>query len=288
MTNDTPALIDRIGEHMINAMTFDLGRYIIAAGAISLILWLAGKWTEARRIQNRKASFTDYKREFLSSMRTVVVFALTTITTVLFVESGWVTILESEINWPIFILQVAAMIIAHDAYFYWMHRGLHLKSMFRFAHLHHHKSRTPTPWAAYSFATFEAATEAAFVPAYLLLVSVIGAPIYGFAIFIFLAHMILRNVMGHAGVELFPAGWTRSPLGWITTTTHHDLHHSQGSSNFGLYFTWWDRLMGTEHREYQERFNAAAKPITISVGAAANVSIAAFSVLAIAATTNWV
>lgn len=288
MIAETPTLVDRIGQHMINAMTFDLGRYLIAAGAISLILWLAKTWSDARRIQNRRASAADYKREFLSSMRTVLVFALTTISTVLFVESGWVTVLEGEINWPIFALQVAAMIVAHDAYFYWMHRGLHLKSLFRFAHLHHHKSRTPTPWAAYSFATFEAVTEAAFVPAYLLLVSALGAPIYGFAIFIFLAHMIIRNVIGHAGIEIFPAGWTNSPLGWITTTTHHDLHHSQGHSNFGLYFTWWDRWMGTEHPEYKARFDAVAKPLNLSLQAASNISIAALGGLALVTTTNLI
>ena len=28
--------------------------------------------------------------------------------------------------------------------------------------------------------------------------------------------------------------------------------------NFGLYFTFWDRLMGTEHPDYHARFAAAA------------------------------
>lgn len=28
---------------------------------------------------------------------------------------------------------------------------------------------------------------------------------------------------------------------------HHDLHHAQAGWNYGLYFTWWDRLMGAEH-----------------------------------------
>lgn len=272
-------LYTKILEHMIDAFTFDLGRYLIAAGGLSLILWVAKQWTETRRIQNRKASFADYRREFLSSLRTVFIFGVTTISTVLFIEGGWVTVLRGDINWPIFALQLAAMIVAHDAYFYWMHRALHHKSLFRMAHLHHHKSRTPTPWAAYSFATFEAAAEAAFVPAYLLLVSLAGAPMYDFAVFIFLAHMILRNVMGHSGIELFPAGWTRSPLGWITTTTHHDLHHSEGSSNFGLYFTWWDRWMGTEHPEYEARFDAVAKPVSIPARAATNASIAAIAML---------
>lgn len=280
MTNAPPSLLNNIGDHMIGAMTFDLGRYLIAAGTLSLILWMAKQYTEARRIQKRQASFADYKREFLSSLRTVLIFALTTISTVLFIEAGLVSIDRGTIDWPVFAVQLIAMIIAHDAYFYWMHRALHHKSLFRIAHLHHHKSRTPTPWAAYSFASIEAVSEAAFVPAYLLSVSVIGAPMYDFAIFVFLAHMIVRNVMGHAGVELFPAGWTRSPLGWITTTTHHDLHHSQGNTNFGLYFTWWDRWMGTEHPQYEEKFNAAAKPIRLSTKAATHASIATMSVFA--------
>ena len=43
-------------------------------------------------------------------------------------------------------------------------------------------------------------------------------------------------------------------LRYVTTTTHHDLHHSSGRYNYGLYFTWWDRWMGTEHPEYVRRF----------------------------------
>lgn len=281
MPEETPTLLANIGEHMIGAMTFDLGRYLIAAGTLSLILWMAKQYTEARRIQKRKASLDDYKREFLSSLRTVLIFAVTTISTVLFIQVGWVNIDNGPVNWPVFAIQLAAMVIAHDAYFYWMHRALHHKSLFKIAHLHHHKSRTPTPWAAYSFASIEAAAEAAFVPAYLLLASTLGAPMFDFAIFIFLAHMIIRNVMGHAGIELFPAGWIRSPLGWITTTTHHDLHHSQGNSNFGLYFTWWDRWMGTEHPQYEARFNAVAKPINFSMKAATNASVATMSIFAL-------
>ncbi|SIN66488.1 Sterol desaturase/sphingolipid hydroxylase, fatty acid hydroxylase superfamily [Parasphingorhabdus marina DSM 22363] len=283
-----PDLIDAIVDHMIGAFTFDLGRYLIAAGVLSLLLWIFRKWSDARRIQSRRAGIADYKREFFSSMRTVLVFGLTTISTVLMEAAGWVTITAGEIIWPLFVLQLLAMIVAHDAYFYWMHRWLHTKTMFRFSHLHHHKSRTPTPWSAYSFSSFEAVAEAAFVPVYLLIVSVLAGGMYPFAIFLFLAHMIIRNVMGHSGVELFPAGWTRGPLGWITTTTHHDLHHSQGHSNFGLYFTWWDRWMGTEHPEYEAKFNAVAKPIGWNVKAASQISIIAFALLSVATTARWV
>jgi len=67
--------------------------------------------------------------------------------------------------------------------------------------------------------------------------------------------MIVRNVIGHLGLELAPAGFTRR-RGWrhSTTTTHHALHHARPRGNFGLYFTWWDRIMGTEHPAYRETF----------------------------------
>lgn len=259
-------LFDRIMDHMAAAMVFDLGRYLIAATLITIIMMVARRWSEVRRIQKRRAQWKDYWREFSSSLRTVVVFALTTISTVLMIDAGWVQFYDGGSNWVIFAVQLIAMTVAHDAYFYWMHRGLHLKPMFRFSHLHHHKSHTPTPWAAYSFSTFEAFAEAAFVPAYLVITSTLFGPIDSFMVFVFLAHMIFRNVLGHSGVEFFPSGWTRSKwVGWITAVTHHDLHHSQGRSNFGLYFTWWDRWMGTEHPQYHEKFEQAAKPLTRAV-----------------------
>ena len=56
---------------------------------------------------------------------------------------------------------------------------------------------------------------------------------------------------------------------WITTTTHHDMHHGTSfNHNYGFYFTWWDRWMGTEHPRYREAFrevtNRARAPETIA------------------------
>ena len=69
---------------------------------------------------------------------------------------------------------------------------------------------------------------------------------------------------GNPGVRFprMPAGRDGRPLfDWLTTTTHHDLHHSQAHWNYGLYFTWWDRWMGTEHPDYHAHFAlAVGKP----------------------------
>ena len=40
----------------------------------------------------------------------------------------------------------------------------------------------------------------------------------------------------------------------FTTVTHHDMHHESARGNYGFYFTWWDRWMGTEHKDYETRF----------------------------------
>lgn len=255
MTDTAPTLLDKIAEHMMMAFYFDLSRYLIAAGALTAILWLGGRWLEIRRIQDRKAGRADYVREVSSSIRTVLFFAITTLSTLLMQEAGIVLLQIDTLDVFTIAWQVALIVIAHDAYFYWMHRTLHHKKLFRATHLHHHKSRTPTPWTAYSFSTWEAITESAFVPLFLLLTSLAGITYAGLAMLVFIWHMIIRNVIGHAGVELYPRGWVDSPLtGWWTTTTHHDLHHSSGNYNFGFYFTWWDRWMGTEHPEYRAEF----------------------------------
>lgn len=259
-----PTLLDQIQAHMIGAFTFDFGRYVIAAGALSILLWVAKEWAGNRRIQNRRAVQKDYIREFASSVRTTAVFGATTVSTLLMENAGLISFDLESFSWGVFALQLGAIIMAHDAYFYWMHRALHHKKLFRITHLHHHKSRTPTPWAAYSFSIWEGITESAFVPMFLFAASLMGVAYMPFAVFVFLAWMIVRNVMGHAGVELHPAGWVDTPaLDWLTTTTHHDLHHSEGRYNFGLYFTFWDRVMGTEHPEYKARFREVAKPFIL-------------------------
>ena len=80
---------------------------------------------------------------------------------------------------------------------------------------------------------------------------------------LFVLHQIARNTFLHCGYELMPARRDGRPwLGFLTTTTHHDLHHGQAGYNYGAWFTWWDRWMGTEHPDYVARYAQAAwRPI---------------------------
>jgi len=112
-----------------------------------------------------------------------------------------------------------------------------------------------SPWAAYSFHPLEAAVQALFFPLYLSLV-----PTHPVVLGIFLMHMIVRNVWGHLGMELLPGWLNEVPLvRWWAATTHHSMHHRHSRTNFGLYFRFWDRLMKTEHPEYEAVHKAVAE-----------------------------
>lgn len=229
----------------------DLSRYLIAASLLVAALAVFASPLASRRIQLRRASSKDVRREIGFSLSTVVLFSLVGFSVYLGSQAGIFRVYGGDIpSCGRMLTEFAVMVLVHDAYFYWAHRLMHTKWLFRRVHRVHHKSRTPTPWAAYAFAPPEAILEAGILPLAALLL-----PLHEVTVLLFVTHMLVRNVIGHAGVELFPSWWLRAPiLRWFTTTTHHDLHHSRGRYNFGLYFTWWDRWMETESPEYANRF----------------------------------
>ena len=62
--------------------------------------------------------------------------------------------------------------------------------------------------------------------------------------------------MGHAGYEFYPRHFIKTWYGkWQTTATHHNMHHKYFNGNYGLYFSFWDKWMKTERKEYEEVFD---------------------------------
>lgn len=234
----------------------DASRYLIGIGALSWILYRRlGSWSRTRRIQSRRPRSADVRREVACSLLTSAVFATVGVATILayrfgVVDQPW----RPDRYGPLYALAaLPVLLVLHDAYFYWAHRAMHRPWLYRSFHRIHHLSRTPTAWAAYSFAPGEALVMGSFVPiaAYLM-------PVPQTTLFFFMLIMVVRNGMGHCGVEFHPRWWIDTPLDALTTTTHHDLHHQRVRGNYGLYFTWWDRWMGTEASDYREQFRRAA------------------------------
>ena len=247
------ALIIEWGPIFWNNFERQFGRYFIAAFLTITLVWvlMQTSW-KSRKIQKRKASWRDIRREFLSSVQSNIVYLVITVIMVLGVRAGIFQRIDGSLGLGMDLLVLTGMLFAHDAYFYWTHRAMHHPKLYKSFHRHHHKSVTPTPFAAYSFAPSEALVNAMFIPLWQLFVATPVTVLISFLII-----QIIRNTTQHAGLELHPSWWLKNPISrFISTTTHHDMHHSGGLQyNYGFYFTFWDRLMGTEHPNYHKKFN---------------------------------
>jgi len=242
-----------IGRHWLLGFANDMVKYIIAAPLTWLVLCvLLAPLLRNWKIRPDRPPALQHVIELLCSVRSIAVFSTVSLLTLGLYKAGlmWGVAWREEAG-PIWIAASFVLtVVAHDAYFYWSHRLMHHPRLFRAFHLRHHRSNNPTPFTAYSFDIGEAAVMASFTVIWTLLV-----PISWVGFGLFMLHQIARNVIGHSGYELFPARRDGRPLfDWMTTVTHHDLHHAQAGWNYGPYFTWWDRWMGTEHPQYHARF----------------------------------
>jgi sterol desaturase/sphingolipid hydroxylase (fatty acid hydroxylase superfamily) len=67
--------------------------------------------------------------------------------------------------------------------------------------------------------------------------------------------MTFSSVINHLDIEIYPKNSGKSWGKWVIGATHHSLHHKQFKYNFGLYFTFWDRLKKTESPGFEKAMN---------------------------------
>jgi Delta7-sterol 5-desaturase len=219
-------------------------RYVILAAIAFVVFYVFKK--ESWRFKRLQSSFprnVDYYREIAYSIITSFIFALIGYLVFLtpFVKYTQTYYNIAEYGTPYFILSIFMMIFFHDTYFYWTHRAMHSKKFYRIVHKVHHLSTNPSPWAAMAFHPLEAIVEAMVIVFVAFLF-----PVHPMAVGIFLLFMMIYNVYGHLGYELYPKSFPRTLIGkWINTSVNHNLHHQHFTGNYGLYFLFWDRWMGT-------------------------------------------
>jgi sterol desaturase/sphingolipid hydroxylase (fatty acid hydroxylase superfamily) len=231
----------------------DLFWYGILAAAVWVCFHsLLRRAMAGRRLMRYEPTRGQIAREILHSVRSIAIFGLVAAVVVFAAISGWtrIYIRIERFGWTWFVLSIGVMIVLHDAYFYWTHRLMHHRRLYRLFHKTHHLSTSPTPWAAYAFSPLEALVQAGIGPLIIFTI-----PVHPLAFATFMMWQITFNVLGHSGYEIFPRWLLSSHLGlFINSITHHAQHHEKFRANYGLYFNVWDRLMGTNHREYAERF----------------------------------
>lgn len=240
-------------ENVIDAYGEQLLWYSGFAFPFFIIFWIVGKkyFKKIRIQETERATLHHFKHDLGFSASTFLVFAIMDVC-FLYLESKGYTQIYFDINDYGYLWLGASFFIVlfiDDMFFYWSHRAMHLPRFYKFFHKVHHESTDPSPLTAFAFHPSEALVEQliGFVLPFLL-------PLNFGVIIAWQIFSMLNNVLGHLGYEIYPKGWVKLPLlRFKTASTHHNMHHQLFNGNYALYFTWWDKWMGTEFKDYETR-----------------------------------
>ena len=235
--------------------------YLLFAGGVFLFLYV---WRKRKywylKIQQRFPEDKHIFREIKYSFFTVIIFGMV-ILPVWWASNHNITLVYRPLNkygYVYYVFSILVMIALHDTYYYWTHRLLHWKKIFKYVHKTHHLSLNPTPFSAYALHPVEALLDVSIIP-----IIVFTIPYHASALTIFSAYTLMMNVAGHAGYEFFPSGFAGHKwFKWHNTPTHHNMHHRYVKYNFAIYFNFWDRVMKTNHPNYEETFERVIKQRT--------------------------
>jgi ferredoxin-NADP reductase/sterol desaturase/sphingolipid hydroxylase (fatty acid hydroxylase superfamily) len=218
-----------------------------------IVFWIVGKkyFKKIRIQETERASLHHFKHDLSFSASTFLIFAIMDVC-LLYLEGKGYTQLYFDINDYGYLwlgLSFFIVLFIDDMFFYWSHRAMHLPRFYKFFHKVHHESTDPSPLTAFAFHPSEAVIEQLMHVVLPFLLPLNFGVMIAWQIF-----SMLNNVLAHLGYEIYPKGWVKLPLlQFKTASTHHNMHHQLFNGNYALYFTWWDKWMGTEFKDYETR-----------------------------------
>ncbi|WP_242206478.1 sterol desaturase family protein [Aestuariivivens insulae] len=214
-------------------------RYFFVAGIPYLWLYVIGKDKyRGYKIQKKQPSVSQVVLEVKYSLITFCVYSSGIWLFLNWLKNGYTQNYTNidEFGNVYFVFSVFIMIIMHDTYSYWIHRLMHHNAIFKYTHLLHHKFKNPSPWSAFAFHPFESVLTMGIIP-----IIIFTIPWHNWSLVIFITWMIFYDTFVHLGYNIKQLKLFK----FQNTPLDHDVHHRNSKYNFGLYFTFWDRLMGT-------------------------------------------
>ena len=227
-------------------------RYLIFSGAYHFFFFKLFKKTfESRFLKRKKHKKKQRIKEIYWSALSGLIFGVF----IIFCYYLWkidVTLIYKNVStYPIWYIPVSVFLFLflQDTYYYWAHRWMHNPKVYKYFHLIHHKSIHTSVWTSFSFHPLETILQALFLPIVCCIL-----PMHFYAIIAVLSIMTFSATINHAGVEIYPSGkfgkWFQSIF---IGATHHDCHHTKFNYNYGLYFTFWDRVIDTEYNSLPKK-----------------------------------
>jgi Delta7-sterol 5-desaturase len=218
-----------------------LARYFVLAGGMHLCF---------NRSPDDAPALLSAKADIDLSVLSSIIFALGAAAVMSAYDRG-LTALYTDVNqYPLWYLGLSyiIVIVLQDSYFYFLHRLLHRPALFQWWHQGHHRSRHPTPWTSFAFDLPEAIAHLMFLAGIIFVM-----PLHFITLIAVLSTMTVWAVVNHLQLDGLPPGFPHHWCGrWFTGPAHHTIHHRQYSLHYGLYFTFWDRWLGTQSPNYDQ------------------------------------
>jgi Delta7-sterol 5-desaturase len=224
-------------------------RYFLVAGAIYLVFYLPIVQTLINRhLIHQFPSWLSIQHDINLSILSTGVFALTAATIMLAYNNGYTLLYSHPQQYRLWYLGVSyvAVLILQDTYFFFTHRLCHHPLLFRWLHKGHHQSRYPTPLTSFAFDPLDAVTQSLFLVAIVFVI-----PLHFITLIAILTTMTIWSVLNHLELILLPTSFPHHWLGrWFIGPSHHSIHHLKHTVHYGLYFTFWDNIFGTQDSNY--------------------------------------
>jgi Delta7-sterol 5-desaturase len=242
------------GFYSIAFLGIILARYFLVAGGMYLCFYAPFSQSFINHnLWHQSPSWRSIQRDIKLSILSAGIFALAA--ALILSEYSWgITRLYSHAQeYGLWYLAVSygIVLLLQDAYFYFTHRLFHHVILFPWLHQGHHRSRYPTPWTSFAFDPLEAMVQSLF-----LVGIVFVLPLHFITLIAVLTTMTVWAVLNHLGIDRLPLSFPHHWLGrWFIGPAHHSTHHLKYTMHYGLYFTFWDKLCGTQDPNYEKTFD---------------------------------
>jgi sterol desaturase/sphingolipid hydroxylase (fatty acid hydroxylase superfamily) len=252
--------IDEFGYYWLAFFGIIVTRYFLVAGVVYWYFYMGEHHLPklSQSLRSRPVSWKLIRHDMELSVGAAVLFGLgaTTITNGMHIGATMMYPSIAQYGWGYLFFSYLLVLIAQDTYFYFLHRAFHHSRLFKWIHQGHHRSGDPTPWTSFAFDPLEVIFQSVFLVAVVYVM-----PLHISVLLALLMTMTIWSVWNHLGFELFSPAFPRHWLSrWFIGPTHHAIHHRKYHQHYGLYFTVWDRLMGTHDPAYDRDFASALKP----------------------------
>jgi len=118
-----------------------------------------------------------------------------------------------------------------DTSFYWLHRLLHTKLLYKHVHKVHHRHKSAIAWSSFYFHPLELVLTWFFV----FLLPILFVRLHYVTLMAYITTLLLSLVKSHCGIDIYG----------LYTSKFHDLHHLKFNGNYGSDLGFWDKVVGT-------------------------------------------